>query len=315
MKILVPNSVPLPDLEVGSDDEVVVYDTKEVLPDDAVDADVIVVFDYNLKRLSDAASRLKNVKLVQTLSAGTDVAEKAGFGAEVTICSGVGMHDDTVAEHATMLTLALVRRLPQMLDAQRESRWAFEVGGTQPLYTKPVTTLLDANVLIWGFGSIGQTLAPILTSLGAKVRGVARSAGTRGGFEVIREDDLAQELPETDVLVMILPSTDATHQVLGADRLAQLPEHAYVVNVGRGTTVDEEALNAALRNGSIAGAALDVTYKEPLPEESPLWTAPNIIISPHAAGGRPVRPHVITSRNIAALKAGEPLTNVVEQSE
>ena len=128
-----------------------------------------------------------------------------------------------------------------------------------------------ARVLVWGFGSIGQTVAPVLQQLGAEVRGVARSAGERSGFPVVAEEDLAQELGQTDVLLMVLPSTAATTRALDADRLAALPAHAYVVNVGRGSTVDEPALVAALSEGGIAGAALDVTSTEPLPADSPLW--------------------------------------------
>jgi phosphoglycerate dehydrogenase-like enzyme len=176
-----------------------------------------------------------------------------------------------------------------------------------------VTTLLGARVLVWGFGSIGQTVAPFLEQLGAEVRGVARSAGERSGFAVVAEEDLAGELGHTDVLLMILPSTDATTRALDAGRLAALPEHAYVVNVGRGSTVDEPALVAALCGGGIAGAALDVTSTEPLPADSPLWDAPNLLLTPHAAGGRPVGADELITDNLAALLAGRDLKNVVER--
>jgi phosphoglycerate dehydrogenase-like enzyme len=176
-----------------------------------------------------------------------------------------------------------------------------------------VTTLLGARVLIWGFGAIGQTIAPLLDQLGAQVRGVARSSGERSGFAVIAEDDLPQELGRTDVLLMILPSTPATAQALDAERLAALPAHAYVVNVGRGSTVDESALVAALSDGRIAGAALDVTSTEPLQPDSPLWDAPNLVLTPHAAGGRPVGADELISANLAALLAGRDLRNVVQR--
>ena len=168
-------------------------------------------------------------------------------------------------------------------------------------------------MLLWGFGGIAQTLAPLLTALGATVRGAARSAGTRGGYAVVAEDDLDAELAATDVLVMILPATPATERALDAARLAALPAHAYVVNVGRGATVDEEALRAALTEGRIAGAALDVTAVEPLPAASPLWDAPNVLITPHAAGGRPVGADALLETNVAAFLAGAPLRNVVER--
>jgi phosphoglycerate dehydrogenase-like enzyme len=145
------------------------------------------------------------------------------------------------------------------------------------------------------------------------VRGVARSSGERSGFAVVAEEDIRQELGQTDVLVLILPSTPATAGALDADRLAALPAHAYVVNVGRGSTVDEPALVAALSEGRLAGAALDVTSTEPLPADSPLWNAPNLVLTPHAAGGRPVGADELISANLAALLAGRDLRNVVER--
>lgn len=131
------------------------------------------------------------------------------------------------------------------------------------------------------------------------------------GFPV--GDDIDAELPHADVLVMLVPALPETERALDARRLALLPEHAWVVNVGRGVTVDEEALVDALRASTIGGAALDVTLVEPLPPDSPLWEAPNLIISPHAAGGRPVGAADLVSANLAAFVAGEPLREVVER--
>jgi phosphoglycerate dehydrogenase-like enzyme len=127
----------------------------------------------------------------------------------------------------------------------------------------------------------------------------------------VAEDELDAELRQTDVLVMILPATEATTHALDAARLTALPRHAFVVNVGRGTTVDEPALVAALTEGRIAGAALDVTEVEPLPADSPLWDAPNLLLTPHAAGGRPVGGDELVGANLAALLAGRELRNVV----
>jgi phosphoglycerate dehydrogenase-like enzyme len=107
-------------------------------------------------------------------------------------------------------------------------------------------------VLVWGFGNIGQNLAPLLQALGAQVTGVGRSAGERAGFPVVAQDQLEAELGQTDVLVMILPATEATTHALDAARLAALPRHAFVVNVGRGTTVDEPALLAELVRTNLA---------------------------------------------------------------
>ncbi len=118
-------------------------------------------------------------------------------------------------------------------------------------------------------------------------------------------------LADTDVLVMILPHSDATSAALNADRLARLRQGALLVNVGRGTTVDEEALVAALESGRLAGAALDVTAVEPLPADSPLWAAPNLILTPHTAGGRPRGADRLLTSQIAALRADRPLRNLI----
>jgi phosphoglycerate dehydrogenase-like enzyme len=313
MKLLLPDSLPLAPA-VPEDVETVRYDASAPVPDEHLNAEALVVWGSSSADLRAVAGRMPRLRWVQSLAAGPDSVLAAGFPEDVVISSGSGLHDRPVTEHALALTLALVRRLPAAVRAQQEHRWADELGGLQPLHPEgAVTTLLGARVLVWGFGSIGQTVAPFLEQLGAEVRGVARSAGERSGFAVVAEEDLRQELGQTDVLIMILPSTAATTRALDADRLAALPEHAYVVNVGRGSTVDEPALVAALSEGRIAGAALDVTSTEPLPPDSPLWDAPNLLLTPHAAGGRPVGADELIAANLGALLAGRELRNVVER--
>ncbi|SDD49652.1 Phosphoglycerate dehydrogenase [Geodermatophilus telluris] len=311
MKILLPDSMPLdPALPDGV--EAVTYPVADPVPEEHRDAEVLVVWGNAAADLRAVAGRMPRLRWVQTLAAGPDVVLAAGFPDDVVVTSGAGLHDGPVVEHAVALVLALLRRLPAALAAQAEHRWARELGGLQPLHPEgAVTTLIGARVLVWGFGSIGQTLAPVLRSLGAEVRGVARSAGERGGFPVVAEDALAGELSRTDVLVMILPSTPDTARALDAGRLAALPPHALVVNVGRGSTVDEPALVAALTEGRIGGAALDVTDVEPLPADSPLWDAPGLLLTPHAAGGRPVGADELLAANLAAFVAGRELRNVV----
>jgi phosphoglycerate dehydrogenase-like enzyme len=166
-------------------------------------------------------------------------------------------------------------------------------------------------VLIWGFGSIAKTLAPHLTLLGAHVKGIARSAGVRNGIEVFGEDKLAELLPETDALVMILPGSASTQNALNAERLKLLPKQSWVVNVGRGVSIDEDALVDALENGEIAGAALDVFQTEPLPQSSRLWKANNVVISPHAAGGRPEGSIELIANNLRRFLASQPLKNML----
>ena len=313
MKVLLPDSVPLdPALPEGV--EAVRYDAGAPVPEEHLDAEVLVVWGNAAADLRAVAGRMPELRWIQTLAAGPDVVLGAGFPDDVLVTNGVGLHDRPVTEHALALVLALLRRLPAAIAAQAEHRWAEELGGLQPLHPEgAVTTLLDARVLVWGFGNIGQNLAPLLQALGAQVRGVGRSAGERSGFPVVAEDRLEAELGQTDVLVMILPATEATTHALDAARLAALPRHALVVNVGRGTTVDETDLVAALTEGRIAGAALDVTEVEPLPADSPVWDAPNLLLTPHAAGGRPVGADDLVAANLEALLAGRELRNVVQR--
>ncbi|BDZ43113.1 phosphoglycerate dehydrogenase [Paraoerskovia sediminicola] len=318
MKILLPDSLALDaDAIRGAadhDDAFVVYAVHAPVPDEHLDADVLVVWANPADQLADAARRLARLRLVQTLAAGPDAVLAAGFGDDVTIANGRSLHDGPVAEHTLALVLAAVRRLDVLSHAQREHRWDAEIGRAQ---TDPATahryTLDGAQVTVWGFGSIGTALAPLLSLLGATVTGVARTAGVRDGVRVVSEDGLAEVLPTTDVLVSLLPATPSTRHSLDASVLERLPDHAVVVNAGRGATLDEAALVEALTAGTIGASALDVTETEPLPASSPLWDAPRTIITPHVAGGRPQRAAALVRDQVAALRAGSQLRNVVER--
>ncbi|WP_269928949.1 phosphoglycerate dehydrogenase [Kocuria massiliensis] len=305
MKILLPTSVTIDaeQLPLGENDVAVSYDPKSPIPDEHTDAEVLVAWVNTDDQLADAARRMTNLRLIQALAAGPDQVAKAGFGDEVVICSGIGLHDRTVSEHTLALTLALVRSLPELGELQKRHVWSRELGGPQELHPAgPATTLLDAQVTIWGFGSIGASVAGLFEALGAKVSGIARSTGQRHGYNVVATEEKDELLARTDVLVMILPNSEATQGALDAEVLATLPDTAYVVNVGRGPTVDETALIQALTDGGIAGAAIDVTSQEPLPEGDPLWDAPNLIITPHSAGGRPVGAEELIGHNLLALR-------------
>lgn len=318
MKILLPTSLrlDLPQDETVDGVTYASYDPTSPVPDEHVDADALVVWGNPADQLADSARRLTALRWVQALAAGPDSVVTAGFGPEVVITSGRSLHDGPVSEHTLALALAAARRLDLMLDAQRGSRWADELGGSQSAdrSTYPgLGTLAGASVTVWGFGSIGQALAPLLTMLGAEVVGVATTAGERNGFPVITEEDLPARLAETDLLVAILPATPTTEKAISARVFGALPSHAWVVNVGRGSTLDEVALEEALRAGTLGGAALDVTAVEPLPVESSLWTAPNVIITPHAAGGRPQGAGRLVAENIATFRTGGELRNVVSR--
>lgn len=322
MKILVPD-VPfdldfpslLPDggasFAPDGTDTVATYAMNEPVPEEHTDAEMLVTWSSPPKILADAARRLPRLRWVQTLSAGPDVALRAGFGPDVVISSGQSLHDDTVTEHTLALVLATVRRIDVSLAAQREHRWAKEIAFAQSdRVTGREYTLDGARVTIWGFGSIALRLAPLLTALGARVTGVASRAGERSGYPVVGPDGLDALLAETDLLISLLPAIPATRHILDARLLGLLPPSARFVNVGRGATVDEEALADALRSGRLAGAALDVMETEPLPADSPLWDLPNLILTPHVAGGRPRGAARFLADQLTAWRAGTDLRNV-----
>jgi phosphoglycerate dehydrogenase-like enzyme len=309
MKILIPNTIDLP---VTADVETVVYDIDAAIPDEHRDAEVLVVWHNSSAWLQDAARALPKLRLVQALASGADAVLNAGFDDEVRICSGRSLHDGPVAEHALALILSAVRRLDRLRDAQREHRWDEDFNDEQSAPdTQQSYTLAGARVTIWGFGSIASTLAPFLTALGAEVQGIARTAGTRSGYAVHADADAAAILAETDVLVSILPATAETTGLFDADVFGALGPGAAFVNVGRGATVDETALIAALESGQLRAAAIDVTKSEPLPASDPLWNAPNLLITPHIAGNRPVGAAKLVDQNVSRLIAGDELVNQV----
>lgn len=313
MKVLVPRGLP-GDFASTVNDKFVRYDPAELLPDALCDAEVFVAFGNSPEQLRDSAARLRGLCWVQSLSAGSDAVLAAGFADDVIITSGRTLHSATVAEHTLALILAALRRLHVLAQLQREHEWSLAIGVAQSEGPDdPLITLLGARVTIWGFGSIAETLAPLLTSLGADVVGVAHSAGERAGFPVITSETIDARLAETDILVLILPGTPENERIVDAHYLAMLPKRAWLVNVGRGSTLDEDALLHAVRAGDIAGAALDVFQREPLPIKSGLWDEPNVIITPHSAGGRPRGAAELIARNLSAFHAGAQLENVVRQ--
>nr|WP_201468865.1 NAD(P)-dependent oxidoreductase [Microbacterium hydrocarbonoxydans] len=309
MKILIPNTIDLP---VTADVESVVYDIDAEIPAEHRDAEVLVVWHNSSSWLREAARVLPRLRLVQALAAGADGVMNAGFADDVRICSGRSLHDGPVAEHALTLILSAVRRIDRLRDAQGEHRWDDDFNDAQSAPdSKGSYTLTGARVTIWGFGSIASTLAPLLRALGAEVQGIARTAGTRSGFPVHADADAAVALADTDVLVSILPATDATIDRFDAAVFDALKPGAVFVNVGRGATVDEASLIGALESGRLRAAAIDVTKTEPLPASDPLWDAPNLLITPHVAGNRPVGAARLIDDNLARLIAGDELVNQV----
>ena len=197
---------------------------------------------------------------------------------EVMLSNSSGSYGVTIAEHIVMVTLMLLRHAPTYCADQTAGRWG-EV--------MPMRSIIGSTVTVIGTGDIGTEFARRAKALGAKsVRGVRRTkkAADPAFDEIHTNEELDALLPDTDILVLALPATGATKNILSAERIALLPRCAYVVNVGRGSAIDQTALVDALNAGRIAGAALDVFQREPLPENDPAWTAKNLIVTPHISG-------------------------------
>ncbi|KAK4153501.1 D-isomer specific 2-hydroxyacid dehydrogenase [Chaetomidium leptoderma] len=316
MKLLYPTTLTLNPAQIAGFPTLTLhpYDAKAAtLPSDLLDAEILITWANSAANLSFAAANLPQLRWIQSLAAGPNDVLAAGFDtSRVQITTGSGLHDRTVAEHALGLLLTAARRFHEMRDAQLQGKWPGHLGGPQPdREPGSFRTLRDARVLVWGFGNIAQCLTPHMVALGATVQGVARRAGVRAGVEVFGEDKLPELLPDTDALVMILPGDASTRHALNKERLGMLPKHAWVVNVGRGSSVDEDALFEALEKGEIGGAALDVFEKEPLPEGDKLYKAKNLVLSPHAAGGRPQGAEELIVDNLRRFLAGQDLRNSV----
>lgn len=220
--------------------------------------------------------RMSNVRVVQTLSAGIDHVEP-GLGqlpAGVRLCNARGVHEASTGELTLALILASLRGIPDFVRAQDQGEW---LGGFRP-------ALADKNVLIVGYGSIGEAIEDRLVPFEvARVARVARSERTTARGPVHPLTELPTLLPEADVVILSTPLNETTRGLAGADFLSRMKDGALLVNVARGPVVDTKALLAELETGRIT-AALDVTDPEPLAREHPLWRAPGVLISPHVGG-------------------------------
>ncbi len=232
----------------------------------------------------------------------------------VIITNSRGMSADTIAEHVLAVTLAIFRRLPHACRSQHDREWAQDA-----ISAAGHRSIAGARVLVIGLGAIGAAVAARLSALGATVRGIRRraaSADVDGVASIHTPDEIAALLPRADVVVLSAPHTRETRGLIGARELAVMSPDSILVNVSRGQLVDEPALLAALGERRIGGAALDVFNDEPLPADSPFWTLPNVLITPHTAGWRPDHwdaAVALFAENLRRFDAGQPLLNVVDK--
>lgn len=275
----------------------VVDPTKQV-PDSVADVELYVTPYAMGAAVADVLPRMSRLRVVQTLTAGVDnVRRQVPTG--VTLCSGRGIHDASTAELALTLVLSSLRGIPEFVRAHDRRAWKFT--------WRPA--LADKRVLLVGYGAIGLAIEERLRPFEVEVVPVARTA--REGVHAFTE--LPELLPGADVVILIVPLTEATRGLVDADFLARMPDGALLVNIARGAVVDTEALLAELGSGRLR-AALDVADPEPLPADSPLWDAPNLLISPHVGGASSAmwpRAHRLVRDQLHRFAAGEPLANVM----
>nr|WP_246211568.1 2-hydroxyacid dehydrogenase [Phytoactinopolyspora alkaliphila] len=277
-----------------------VWDSGDELPDDDVLGQVgMYVMPYTFSAdTGDIIARMPQLSVVQTLTAGYEHV-RPYLRPGITLCNARGVHDASTAELAVTLTLASLRGIPTFVEARQRGEWAFGV----------YEALADKTVLIVGYGAIGRAIEDRLVPFECDVLRVARTARDGvAGFE-----SLPELVGHADVAIMICPLTDETRGMVDATFLASMKDDALLVNVARGGVVDTDALVAELSAGRLR-AALDVTDPEPPPEGHPLWTVPNLLLSPHVGGSSSAflpRARRLVKAQVERYAAGDPLANVV----
>ena len=230
----------------------------------------------------------------------------------VVVTNPRGIYSDHIAHHVLMFMLALSRGLPYYVDAQRTGRWDRNV--RQHGYVN----VAGSTVLINGVGGIGAETARLCAALGAEVVGVDPRPEHDCPATIHAPDELDSLLPSADFVITTVPHTPETEFMWNAERFRRMKRTAYFINVGRGMTAKLDDLTAALANGQIAGAGLDVFEVEPLPSDHALWRMDNVLITPHVAVADaddiPERRYSLLADNARRFLAGEPLRNVVDKA-
>ena len=250
------------------------YTSDADIPESDFDADIIYGFAPSIVKTS------RTLKWLCVPWAGVDSIMAPDYFAntDCLLTNSAGAYGVSIAEHMIAVSLVMMRRLNEFMEETRNGHW---------LKPRPQKSLKDCRITVLGTGDIGTTFAKRAAAFEpAAIVGVCRSGKSSEAVyeKVLPVSQLDTILRKTDLLAMSLPATPETKGILSRERMALLPEGAYIVNVGRGSAIDEDALADNLENGHIAGAALDVFQTEPLPSDSRLWHTKNLLITPHVAG-------------------------------
>jgi phosphoglycerate dehydrogenase-like enzyme len=303
-------SVPTPDVpgylgDLGGlpdDVEVLVWDGHGARPEGAERIRFFVGRYDAAPPAKQTLAALTQLEVVQLVSAGVE-PWLAAVPEGVALCNGRGIHGGSTAELAVAGLLAIARDLPRYREAQERHEWE----------RRRSAGVVDRRVLVLGAGDIGRRIGAAVEAFDAEVTYVARTA--RDGVRTLEE--LASLLPDHEIVVIALPHTPVTDHLVDAEFLAAMPDDAVLVNIARGSIVDTDALLAELRRERLH-AYLDVTDPEPLPPDHGLWTAPNVLITPHVGGGTrgwERRAYRLVREQVLRFRDGQELANRVDRDD
>jgi phosphoglycerate dehydrogenase-like enzyme len=256
-------------------------------------------------------TRAPRLRWFQQWGAGTDwlMRNEEAANKDFILTNASGVHAIPISEHILAMMLAFSRCLPQATRAQDRREWTREMGAFE---------LAGKTMLLVGVGAIGRRTAQIASAMGIRVLGVRKNASREMPEidQMLTPETMFEQLPNADFVVLTIPLTEETRNMFDSRAFEQMKPDSYIINIGRGGTIDEPALIAALQSGKIAGAGLDVFADEPLPEDSLLWQMDNVIITAHYSGETPhydERAFHIFMDNLERYSKGAPMKNVVDK--
>lgn len=285
------------------------YATGDELPKALPGTDAMFVWAFRSQAIADAWPHADSLRWIHAASAGVDrLLFPELRDSEVLLTNSRGVFDQPIAEYVLGTVLTFAKDMHTTLRLQDAKQWKHRV----------TERIAGKTALVIGTGPIGRTIARQLSAAGLRVTGAGRTARTGDADfgDIHASDDLARVAGDYDYLVVAAPLTPQTHGLINADVLAALRPTARLINVGRGELVDEPALTTALQRHQLAGAALDVFDTEPLPQDSPLWEMPNVLVSPHMSGdtlGWTDELVDLFLTNLRAFTDGTDLRNVVDK--
>lgn len=293
-------------------EDAVAVDSDAALAAAISDAEILLLPDshYSAEVAQAVRERAKKLAWIQLLSAGYDAVIRHGLPPGVILTNAGDAYAPAVATQAIALLLGAQRQFPILFRDQQRHAW--DEGGARARCAIP----FGSTVAVLGFGHIGSEIGRLLRAFGAHVIALTRSAQPQQhADESLPIGELRAVLPRADAVIIAMAASHETRHLFGAREFALMKRSAVIVNIARGYIVDGAALTAALKDGAIAGAGLDVTEPEPLPARDALWDAPNLILAPHMAGASgPVmgeRLAKVVGENVARRLKGEALVHVV----